>query len=91
MKNIYWKGKIYEGVTPEQFGRHDHWNIDTEREHNEIEDAYIKHFLSFPSIPCPQPHPFKDGQEVTELYKLTYCNSSFGYTGTVAVPLNPIN
>lgn len=50
VKNIFRNGRIYIGVTPASFGRADHWNTESEAEHNEAYEAYCNYIESFPSI-----------------------------------------
>jgi len=69
-KDIYFDGRIYVGVTPASFGRADHWNTESEAEHNAAFEAYINHITSFTSYPVSGSHSFIDGQDVTGLYEL---------------------
>lgn len=53
----------------------------------------------YPSIPCPSPHPFTDGMEVTGMYEVkedTWCDDDgygklVGGRELVAVPLTKTN
>lgn len=93
-RDVYLDGKIYLDVTPASFGRADYWNTESEAENNEAEEAYWNHIMSFPSIPCPSPHPFTDGMEVTEGvdYKIqSRAFAIFPNERYVAVPLTKTN
>lgn len=63
MSTIYFKERLYFNVTPASFGRADHWNTESEAEHNEAYDAYVEHIMSFPSHPFPY-KGYVDGQEM---------------------------
>jgi len=72
MADIFFDGRIYIGVTPASFGRADHWNTESEAEHNEAYEAYLQHIQSFTSYTVQSPHPFTDRMNVTGLYELQY-------------------
>jgi len=57
MKSIYWKGKVYEGVS----------EFSTLTPITEHTMRGLYNFLeNFPSIPVSGPHNFKDGQLLVE-------------------------
>lgn len=66
LQNVYSDGFIYMGITPASFGRADHWNTESETEHNEAEDAYWSHVTSFPKFKVEGQHSFYNNQRVIE-------------------------
>lgn len=66
----YIDGYIYPNYITKQFGRIDYWNNESQKEDDEAYLAYIEYHESLLRYPCPQPHPFVDGDDVTGLYEL---------------------
>ena len=57
------KGLI--GPVEKTFGRSDHWNTESEEEHNNAEEAWLAYLSTLPIIPCEGWKP-EEGREYTE-------------------------
>jgi len=69
MADIFYNGRIYVGINKDFEGTFDDWALITK----------------YNSYPCPQPNPFKDGEDVTGKFELKDCSLCEGNGWVVEV------